>query len=144
MIWTCVAECFAKVFNVSFEELIELLGHDGSEIIWPQQKDPMCRRGFHVQEMVRVGLKLGFAVVQVESHPSVYPDPEEKPFYLPEVPLHRFFDLAPGVVTGYDTLRGCRHALAIVGGRVFDPAGTISRYGDFEAENLFLVFKTKA
>lgn len=142
MVWTCLAECFAKVFETSLEDLFDLLGHDGSEVIWPQYEDPMCRRGFHIQEMVCVGLRLGFAIVQIESQPSMYPDPAAEPFSLPEVQLHRFFNLAPGVVTGYDRMRGCRHALAIVEGRVFDPAGVISRYGDFDAENLFLVFKT--
>ena len=34
------------VLDKSYEELIKVLGHDGSDILWPNLREPYCRRAF--------------------------------------------------------------------------------------------------
>jgi hypothetical protein len=47
----CVLDAFCKAANISQEELLPLLGHDGSEIVFPDLPEPSCRRGFDPREI---------------------------------------------------------------------------------------------
>jgi hypothetical protein len=54
----CLVCCFTHHFALTYEEMIAEIGHDGrgGHVGTDQQ------RGFHVQEFIEVGLRLGFAV----------------------------------------------------------------------------------
>lgn len=58
----------SDIYNEPF--IFKQIGHDGSEIVWPDLKEPLCRRGFHVQELVDVALKFGVALVEIEGDPA--------------------------------------------------------------------------
>jgi hypothetical protein len=63
--WSCLPTAFAMTSGVSMKEILEVIGHDGSEICWPDLEEPFCRRGFCVQEIVVAGLILGFSVMNI-------------------------------------------------------------------------------
>lgn len=94
--------------------LIASVGHDGSQILWPQHDDPYKRRGFHPQEMTDFAYNLGKRVTTFEAVPSmvgtVCGDPE---FELPMDYMSRLSSIMyreQGVLTGY--MFGRAHAVA--------------------------------
>lgn len=64
--WSCLPTAFAISQHVPVEDWIRCVGHDGSEIVRAGLPDPLCRRGFHPQEMIRLCLLDGYAVTRVE------------------------------------------------------------------------------
>lgn len=64
-VWSCVPTCFAMLLDIPVETIIEEVGHDGSEIIFPDLEEPYCRRGFTQQEMLDVCWKHGYAIVEI-------------------------------------------------------------------------------
>lgn len=50
--WSCLPTAFAMCLGISVKEVIEGIGHNGSEIIFDGYPEPMCRRGFHTSELI--------------------------------------------------------------------------------------------
>lgn len=48
----------ALLLTVFPQKLIAEIGHDGSDIVFPDEPEPLCRRGFYVEEINVVLLKL--------------------------------------------------------------------------------------
>lgn len=44
--WSCLLTSAAMVLDKPYEELIKVLGHDGSDILWPNLQEPYRRRAF--------------------------------------------------------------------------------------------------
>lgn len=68
--FSCLLDCFSYVTGVTPENLMLGLGHDGSEIIYPELPEPFCRRGFNVFELIDTvryfeGIKLSFLLKEV-------------------------------------------------------------------------------
>jgi hypothetical protein len=126
-----MATAFAMAVDLPVEKLIEMIGHDGSEIISPAQ-EPAGRRGFSAQECISVALSLGFACTQIELFPGlVYPDGHKKMVVFPhdakslDGNWERFkqqIDSSRGVIAGNGQKHG--HAVAYEHRTVYDPAGT--------------------
>lgn len=123
--WSCLAASFATVLGLSLEQLLERLGHDGSEIVFPSLDDPERRRAFHPQEMVDVAESLGVAITPIEARPASRPRDVPVPPY--EVPMdifprwHRYLEGGVGVLTGLNA-RNRPHAVVWDGVDVWDPA----------------------
>jgi len=67
--WSCLPTAFAMAFNIPVAKFIKLIGHDGSEIIFPDMSEPYSRRSFHIQEMLRLSLINGFSVTELQPKP---------------------------------------------------------------------------
>lgn len=131
--WGCLLASMAMVLEKSIQELIWEVGHDGSEIVFPQLPEPAKRRGFHIQEFISTILKSGFAVTAIESLPCSTPDGKHE--YSINFPWNekRFWGLTvgnKGILTGLRTK--WRHAVAWNGVKVFDPLGSIYRIPDIQ------------
>ena len=72
--WSCAVTAFAMALHVPVQELIQEIGHDGSEIVFPELEEPMRRRGFHSQELIYAAWKRGFTVTPIELMPVIAPD----------------------------------------------------------------------
>ena len=115
-------------------ELIESIGHDGSEIIWPELPEPMRRRGFHSQELIDECLKRKCACTPVERSPSIGPSSGDgaHPVYTPARDLDRF-----GTALRYPNTviecsgRRCRHTVHGEYGHIYDPRGVDYDFTDF-------------
>lgn len=68
--WSCLPTAFAIALGVSVEAVIAVVGHDGSEITHAGLPEPLNRRGFHPQEMIKMCLKDGMSVTSVELAPQ--------------------------------------------------------------------------
>ncbi len=60
--WQCLPNAFAKATGYHLDEIIEAVGHDGSEIVEPGKLEPYNRRGFLLEELTEALWNLGWAV----------------------------------------------------------------------------------
>jgi hypothetical protein len=62
------------VMDIEIQELIDGIGHDGSEIVFPDLREPMCRAGFDIQEIIDFALNCGWSITPIETIPVVTSD----------------------------------------------------------------------
>lgn len=131
--WSCLLASAAMVMNKHPDVLAEYIGHDGSEIVFPDLKDPARRRGFHVQEIIDCASVYGYAVTPIEALPVSTPDGERE-YPVPfmdlgnEVRFRMYLDSHIGIIVGRTRLWG--HAVAWDGSQVYDPRGHITSLDD--------------
>lgn len=128
--WSCEITAYAMATNKPISEFIRLIGHNGSEVIWPSLQEPMCRRGFHHQELIMASMLLGFTVTPFELIPASMPTPaieytNGKPFLIDTTMRRdmflRLLDNRRGVLTG--RCRVSHHAVTFFKGLIIDPDG---------------------
>lgn len=71
--WLCAATAFAMALDMPVDEVLARVGHDGSEIVYPDLPEPMCRRGVHRQELIDIVMAQGYAVTPIELIPHFAP-----------------------------------------------------------------------
>jgi hypothetical protein len=64
--WSCLPTAFANVLDLELDRVLFYLGHDGSEIVRAGLPDPLCRKGFHPHELIRLCLEMQRAVTRYE------------------------------------------------------------------------------
>ena len=122
------------------QELASFIGHDGSEIVFPELPEPMCRRGFHHQELIEAALNIGFTVTPFELIPALQSTPvagaTPKVVTIDSPGRHQMFSIIVGAYRGVLTGRGhrCHHAVAFDHGQIFDPDGSIYAFSFSECE----------
>lgn len=88
--WTCSVTALAYLLDEDVDKIIERIGHDGSERIWPELPDPKCRRSFHPQELLDVCLTFGGYLVEFEADPLIgYSDSQFASVYPKHIGLSR-------------------------------------------------------
>ncbi len=133
--WSCSITALAMTLRVTVESLVSQIGHDGSEIIFRDLAEPMCRRGYHSQELIHLAWQYGFTVTPFELFPVIAPSFGAEPM----VPVffdgdednnwRRFEDtlnVTIGILEGGGV--GCRHAVHYRYGEILDPDGHQYRY----------------
>jgi hypothetical protein len=128
--WSCAVTAWAMALDVTVAELVEAIGHDGSEVVWYDLSEPRCRRGFHSQELVNQAILLDRTATPIEAMPQIA-CPEVSPndwqpvnAFLPAYATDRFFEILAfgrGVVEGASGRNN--HAMAFENGVIFDPDG---------------------
>lgn len=121
--WSCMATSWAMALGIGLDVVVAEVGHDGSEIVWPDLPSPHCRRGFHPQEFYPLARTLGFAVETVESKPMLQ-NIRGDILTLPGVDWEHCLSNCHGIIGGY-TRSGTGHAVAVHAGRVYDPRGRV-------------------
>lgn len=138
--WGCSITSFAMALDVSVETLQSYIGHDGSEIVFPELPEPMCRRGFHQQELIFAALNLGWTVTPFELVPAIQSTPvagfTPKVITLDSEDRRLMFAIMVrafrGVLTGLGSR--CHHAVAFDRGAVYDPDGATYSFSFPECE----------
>lgn len=115
--WQCMLTASAMVMNLSSNELANLVGHNGSDIVDEEAPEPGCRRGHHPQEFIDVALTQGWAVTCFELTPVA--QYENVRIHLPER-KERFSEL---VTERRGVLCSNNHAVAFCHGVILDPDG---------------------
>jgi hypothetical protein len=128
--WSCAITALAMTLRVPVAQLIEELGHDGSKNIFPKLEEPMCRRGFHSQELIHLAWRWGFTVTAFELFPTIAPTSggEKKVEVIfdgdEDNNWKRFNDtiqITKGILEGAGT--HSNHAVAYDHGKIQDPDG---------------------
>jgi len=120
----CLPTSFAIVLEMPVAAVLAEIGHDGGTIVNRLLPEPLCRAGFHVQELIDVCLRRGFAVTPVELCPVLSPGPSFEPHEVltDESAWQRFataVQSSRGVIEG--TSWRSWHAVAYDHGRIYDP-----------------------
>lgn len=120
--WSCFPTAFSYILGVDVADLITILGHDGSENLWPQFNPPRCYRGWHIQELVKASLSLGYAVIEISRVMSSAPSHNVPDYVNPDIEYF-FWTLANSRgVLPVVTQQGNGHALAYDHNILYDPA----------------------
>jgi hypothetical protein len=125
------------VLDLPLAAIFGEIGHDGGEIVYPELADPMCRRGFHPQELIDVCLTHRRAATLVELMPVLANTPGSagRQVLSDNFAWQRFMrtiELTRGVIEGVTTR--CGHAVAYEYGHIFDPAGREYDYSRDDCE----------
>lgn len=135
--WSCLPTAFALATGHSVQWMFDAIGHDGSEIVWPDLPEPQCRRAFHIQECI-FALLPWYNVTPLSPVCQLSPDGKlileiKNPVWMQEV-----FD-GYGVATGMGVRN--RHAVAYIGNRTTlrfkDPNGM-----EYDFENQYFTPET--
>lgn len=140
--WSCLPTSFAMVLNQPVEQLIEQLGHDGSSICWPNQPEPLCRRGFHIQELTDYMFKQGMYVIPFQACPTYRPVDSESIVEAQTklTPTQRMaMAMAYEAVIIGQTNTGASHAIAWNGKKVFDPGEMVIDIKEFYIDTVYSV-----
>lgn len=159
--WSCLATSMAMALEITTQDFYKVAGHDGSEVVFPWLVDPLCRKGFHIQEAVHVARQLGFACTPMELMPQTRaahgPDPNLYDKYQLQAGeviqvryenhqyLHYNWDLFTHLINDgrgvieCQTSKGNWHAVAYDLGHIFNPDGKAFPYSrtDCEMRGLF-------
>jgi hypothetical protein len=143
-LWSCLPTSFGMILGLTPKEMFEAIGHDGSEIVWPQVDDPSCRRAFHIQECIIVALQqMMFPVeIEVESYATL-DDYSVEPFKLPyrDDIFEEQLKLISGVLLGRDH-RDKPHAVAWNRQEqmIYDPVGYKYNLSEFKPVTFYGVY----
>lgn len=144
--WSCLPTAFAMALECPVDFLISCLGHDGSRIIpqFVELSGQMCRQSFHIQEIIRVATRMGWAVTPIEPAPTseaggkIIPLTEFVPFISDNF-IAQWMIGEIGVVTGQVSRTGMRHAVAWHGTGILDPSGVLKSIDEFAIETFWKV-----
>lgn len=148
--WSCTVVAAAMAFDCSIELLIDLIGHDGSKVIHYGLAPPACFKGFHIQEIVDVGLSIDFNMTCIEAQPSQTPDGKHvyditkwSNFNDCEQRFEWYINEHCGILLG--KARKFRHAVAFDKGTIYDPRGRIYNCDDCDLilESLWIITKNQ-
>jgi hypothetical protein len=103
-----------------------VIGHDGSQIVFPELPEPQCRRGYHISEAVWVANCCGYSATPFELYPQIGPSSGSSPPIAVEYPYGNQF-LATALLMNFRgvcearTPSGNWHAVAFNRGKIYDP-----------------------
>jgi hypothetical protein len=147
--WSCLPTAFAIALELPVRELIAEIGHDGSELIFPNQPEPYSRRAYHIQELIYPCLKRGYALMIVEAVPilTTEREPDYHPIMFSEGNNHRLMNIMAqfiGVVAG-ENQDGKSHAAAWDCNLCYDPNMDVPMSEmDFNIREFFALVPIKA
>lgn len=119
--WSCASASMAMLLGVPEANIFKSLGHDGSDILWPNLDEPYGRRGFHPQELMDTAIRHGYAMMEiVDSIELVNKDNDCKIIEMPQSRLIWYMDRFDGLILGRYSV-GVYHAVAWSKGHVYDP-----------------------
>jgi len=166
--WSCLPTAIAMLINKSVDDVIRAVGHDGSEIIWPELPEPNNRRSFHPQEMYPLIIENGYLVTVFDKTPFLANSPEQAFMELgfginnhepydrltelyerlkgrmleinQDLVIDKFMEHCNGVLIGLGVAR-TPHAVAWNAdeGLIYDPNGTVVRRNVFIIEKYMLL-----
>jgi hypothetical protein len=143
----CLPTSFAMVLDLPVKDLLKQLSN-WHQTVFPGLPEPLCWRGVHIQECIRIAQDMGYAVTPREMYPQVAPprpnDAEGKPYEPYPIAFgdnaRLFADvilLSQGVITGVRAapFKGViGHAVAYDHGYIYDPNGYEYAYEEAACE----------
>jgi len=130
--WSCSITALAMILNESVFALVQEIGHDGSEIIFPDAPEPTNRRGFLLDELMvccwkRKATLSPYNRIITVCNPLTA---ERRTFEHPD--FWKITLQSKGLITAYSE-SGKGHLVAWDGSRIYDPTGpTLIKVSDFK------------
>ena len=127
--------------------LVEEIGHDGSEIWWPNLSPPYNQRSFNMQEMIDCFMNRGYLLTPIEAMPCNAPaiDPTKAIPIMDEEKAKLRFIMhiggRKGMLIGTPTYSSTGHAVAWDGKMIQDPNGMEYGLDAFEIRECWIMFE---
>lgn len=137
----CLLYAAAMVLDCSVDELIEEIGHDGMDVVWPQLIPPLCFQGHHIQEIIDCFVARGFGLMLVERECFQAPAEDVSPLQTFEHFEERFLHHVEGkeaIMVGRHKQKQCGHAWAWDGERCYDPNGFLAELKEYEVREAWI------
>ena len=135
------------VLDVTAEYMIDMIGHDGSDIWWPKLPEPYNRRAFHIQEIIDCFEEVGRSLTPVDVWPTSKPEFQEAGlipiarelnFKLPhEMRIREYLSKREGILIGR-TSQNKPHAVAWDRHHIHDPMGRSYDLDLFQMKNFWM------
>jgi hypothetical protein len=119
---SCMLVSLAICMDTPYQELFTILGHDGTEVLWPEYPKPKCYRGFHECEISYLANAHGMQFTKYEKHLHL----GHSIYTVKGVNTPYNFDFL--VSEGIGVLLDDKHAVACDHGKIYDPNGYIYDY----------------
>lgn len=148
--WSCGPTALAMLLGRSVDEIISKIGHDGSEIVFPNEPEPVCRRAFHVQELIDCAFfEYGMILLEINACPATSTNRNPEGFVIYEFNwerrLNQYMSGSSGLVMGQSNAAES-HMMAWDGLKIYDPREpkklSLSELNDFQIESFFLGIKS--
>ena len=126
--WSCMLASFSMLLNESMETLVEEIGHDGSEIWWPDHVGCNKYRSFHIQEFLDVCFKRGKIIFTVDAVMNLGSSHQIPTKSIPgdnEKRIKSYLRNFKGVIYGMTPRSRTFHMCAWDKKKVYDPRGEI-------------------
>lgn len=122
--WSCLPTAFAMICKVPVKIFISKLGHDGSEILWPDLGEPRRRKSFHLQECLKVSAEVYYRFFcQFDMNPVATAD-GKRTYTLDHTDfVNQMMEEYDGILLGSG--QSNLHAVAWMGDLVYDSNGEI-------------------
>ena len=138
--WSCLPTSFAILLNIDVSNIFDFLGHDGSDILWPDLDDPYCRRSFHLQEMVNYCLSTNHCVTTVTPKLGLVPSGSDDVHVYENILFPHYLHYYNGVMSGVTELDK-PHAVVRYSREIFDPTSGELLEGEFSVNLYHIVHK---
>lgn len=141
--WSCLPTAVAILLDVDLKDVLDKLGHDGSEILFPDLPDPIGRRAFVIQEIQYIMPHYGIALV--EYSPGIIYSPTVN--HTKEIIFDKFGDVFSernGLLFGVPHGKKLGHVVSwlAIEGLIYDPNGTKYPFTpDFTIHNFFGAYR---
>ncbi len=136
--WSCLLTATAMVLETDQVQLMSVVGHDGSMILWPDKPEPLNRKAFHIEELQYAALQFGVIlatfVPEFEYAPGGFGYRHQYSF---EEPFGKILALLNGILVGsYIGQVGHGHAVAWNASErlIYDPSGRRAQIDQFKPE----------
>lgn len=141
----CLACSAAMILDTTQENILAEIGHDGSEVWWPNLVGPCRTRGIHIREIINCVLSRGQGIVPLDMYPSTAPNSttEPHPLWHSQEAVGRFHNQIKGyraILVGVNS-RGAGHACAWDGSKVYDPARGIYAIQEFNCRQAWILVR---
>ena len=122
--WSCLPTAASCLLQSQPNEIIEAIGHDGSDILFDSEGKEIGRRGFHVEEIIDVFLANLQFPVPIEADPQIHIDDLIWSVYgSPRSRLDHYLSSHPGILLGSHPDTNANHAVVWDGEQIYDPRG---------------------
>jgi hypothetical protein len=144
--WTCLPTSLAMIAEEKLETILDIIGHDGSVVEWPDLPEPYSRRGFCINEIIYAALECGIALVETNQTCMFHPQGIEeaaKPYTI----MHTGWE--EQLLESYEAIllgeghSGESHAVAWNPGKrlIYDPNGSRYNLEFFRRELVYVAFR---
>ena len=118
----CLLWSAAQILGVEMQEIIDFIGHNGTDIQWPDKVGINRYRGVHIQEIIDFSIIKGEPLIHIEPMPCLAPDHNTEPcdVFLEEKAAKRCLNY---LNNNNAILIGDRHAVACQDRMIIDPNG---------------------
>jgi|2_EtaG_2_1085320.scaffolds.fasta_scaffold00029_92 hypothetical protein len=139
--WSCLPTACACLLQTQPNEVIEAIGHDGSEILFDGHGNECGKRGFHVDEIFDVFIANLRFPVPIEAEPQIHIDDLHwSVFGNPHSRLNHYLENHCGILLGSHPDTDKPHAVVWDGEQVYDPRGQCYPVARFQIDCFLALF----